>query len=36
MAKPLSKKNPLEKMMHVTLFVSSEPVLFEVAKSPEE
>jgi hypothetical protein len=33
MAKPLSKQNPLEKMMHVSPFVSSEPVLFEVAKS---
>jgi hypothetical protein len=33
MAKPLPKKNLLEKMMHVSPFVSSEPVLFEVTES---
>jgi hypothetical protein len=32
MAKPLPKKNPLEKMVHASLFVSSKPVLFVVAK----
>jgi hypothetical protein len=38
MAKPLPKQNPCEKMMHVSPFISSEPVLFEVAKfaTPEE
>jgi hypothetical protein len=36
MVKPLSKQNPLEMMMYVSLFISSEPVPFEVAKSPEE
>jgi hypothetical protein len=33
MAKPLPKKNPLEKMMHVSPSVSFETVLFEVEKS---
>jgi hypothetical protein len=33
MAKPLPEQNMLEKMMHVSLFGSFEPVLFEVAKS---
>jgi hypothetical protein len=32
MAKPLPKQNTLEKMMHKSLFISSELVLFEVAK----
>jgi hypothetical protein len=32
MAKALPKQNPLEKMVHASSFVSSEPVLFEVAK----
>jgi hypothetical protein len=38
MAKPLPKQNPLIRMMHVSPFVSSKPVLFEDAKSaaPEE
>jgi hypothetical protein len=33
MAKPLPKKKPLEKMMQVSPFVSSELVHFEVTKS---
>jgi hypothetical protein len=33
MAKPLPKQKPLKKMMHVSPFVSSEPILFEVAES---
>jgi hypothetical protein len=38
MAKPHPKQNPLIRMMHVSPFVSSKPVLFEDAKSaaPEE
>jgi hypothetical protein len=32
MAKPLPKQNPLEKMVHTSPFISSELVLFEVAK----
>jgi hypothetical protein len=31
-AKPLPKQKPLEKMVRVSLFISSGPVLFEVAK----
>jgi hypothetical protein len=33
LAKTFPKQNLLEKMMHVSPFVSSEPVLFEVAES---
>jgi hypothetical protein len=33
MAKPLLKQNSLKKMMHVSPFVSSDNVLFEIAKS---
>jgi hypothetical protein len=38
MAKPLPKQNKLERMMHLSPFISFEPILFEVAKSatPEE
>jgi hypothetical protein len=32
MVKSLLKQNRLDKMMHVSPFISSEPVLFEVAK----
>jgi len=32
MAKFLPVQNPLEEMMHISLFVSYEPILFEVAK----
>jgi hypothetical protein len=32
MVKSLPKQNPLEKMVHASPFISSEPVLFEVAK----
>ena len=35
LAKLPPEKNPLEEMMHTSLFVSSEPVLLEVAKSSE-
>jgi hypothetical protein len=31
--KPLPKKNPLERMMHVSPFILFEPVLFEVTES---
>jgi hypothetical protein len=33
LVKPFPKQNPLEEMMHVSLFISSEHVLFEVIKS---
>jgi hypothetical protein len=33
MAKPLTKQNTLNRMIHLSLFVSSESILFEVAKS---
>jgi hypothetical protein len=36
MAKPLPKQKPIEKMMHASPFVLSEPILFEVAKSPAD
>ena len=36
MAKPLPKQNSLEEKEHTYPFVSSEPVLLEVAKSFEE
>jgi len=36
LAKLLPEQNPFEKMMHTSPFVSSEPVLLEVAKSSEE
>jgi hypothetical protein len=32
MVKPLPKQIPLDKMMHVSPFISSKPILFEVAK----
>ena len=36
LAKPLPKQNPLEEMMHTSLFISSEPVLLGVIESSEE
>jgi len=36
LAKLLPKQNSLEEMMHASPFISSEPVLLEVAKSFEE
>jgi hypothetical protein len=31
--KPFPKQNPLEEMMQVSPFISSEPILFEVVES---
>jgi hypothetical protein len=38
MEKPLPKQNPLEELMHVPLFTSSEPILSEVVEfsTPQE
>ena len=36
LAKPLPKQNPLEEMLHTSPFISSEPLLLEVAESFEE
>jgi hypothetical protein len=36
LAKPLLEQNPLEEMMHTSLFISSEPVLLGVIESSEE
>ena len=36
LAKPLPKQNPLEEMMHTSLFISSEPILLGVLESSEE
>jgi hypothetical protein len=38
MAKPLSKQNPLEETMHVSLFKSSKPILVEIVdfSTPQE
>ena len=36
LAKPLPEQNPLEEMMHTSLFISSEPVLLGVLESFEE
>ena len=36
LAKPLPEQNPLEEMMHTSLFISFEPVLLENVQSFEE
>src|SRR6185312_8147188 len=36
LSKPLPERNPLEEMMHTSLFISSEPVLFGVLESSKE
>ena len=33
LAKPLPEQNPLEEVMHISLFILSDPILLEDAKS---